>query len=196
MDLGVMMRTIEFDGLELVVKSGEIETLGNGVTQPGGSQYAGITFADGEVVKNVIADAMIDPYLSQGFSGDFIFLRFRARMTLVAVDIKGVGRRFANEEAFFKIANSGWQVYALFYAISATLVYQIVSNVMTRQFVWPALWCVLLLGSAVFLWRLHRSDRMAKKVGNLIVSLRDGRVNVASKSAAPQALEPQATVTA
>jgi hypothetical protein len=100
-----MMKTTELNGRKIQIKTGTIESTGNEATAPDSSTISGLTFTDGEAVRQTImVEGSIVPYVSPGVTGTFLFTKGpKANLFLVAVDVEGRGLRVANPKPFRKV---------------------------------------------------------------------------------------------
>lgn len=98
-----LLERMQMTGLTLLVKEGEIESVGNHDIAEMTTKFAVLTFSDGERARSVTVDAAMDQYVAPGASGRFAFLEKRDQLILVAVETNGGGLRVADDVLWRKI---------------------------------------------------------------------------------------------
>ncbi|GAB5426631.1 MAG: hypothetical protein Devi2KO_00900 [Devosia indica] len=84
-------------GAKVLVKRGTIESTGNGQSTPHFSQINGVTFDDGETIRQLVrVESSIAGWLSAGVEGTFVFTRGPGKILMLAAVETEKGLRVTN----------------------------------------------------------------------------------------------------
>lgn len=113
------MQEVHLNGQKYWIHSGTIETVGNEMTYGDGSFISVIRFTDGSIIRNLIADGGLAPYIVAGQSLKLAFVKKGKRHTLIASEIEGYGFRAADTEIMKK--SNGKAMFAILFGGAVSL---------------------------------------------------------------------------